>query len=191
MAIAVKRQSLGATKALPFRRTPYPGPLGPSSVPEWTVVDLRDLVPLALAQLGHSEFDSGLGSGLSSGKVASPLRGFSPSPEELPKVGGFLTTRLPGSQAGQKGLNPGSPSGPFRFTPHGQNIRLIRSESSGLPADSQVISRNIVEVNNGGSHFCSGQRSRKRFQHGNFRTGFERRVCYAGFKHSRHQCCRK
>ena len=187
MAIAVKRQSLGATKALPFRRTPYPGPVGPRSVPEWTVVDLRDLVPLALAQLGHSEFDSGLGSGLSSGKVAFPLRGSCPSPEELPKVGGFLTTRLPGSQAGQKGLNPGCPSGPFRFTSHGQNIRLIRSESSGLPADSQVISRKIVEINNGGSSISSGQWSWKWFQYRHVWRRGSTNLCYASIGSDRHQ----
>ena len=137
VAAAVKRQSLGATKASPFRRTPYPGPSGPRSVPEWTAVDLRDCVPSVPAQVGHSEFDSELGSGLSSGKVTSPRRGRSTPDEELPKVGGLLTppTRLPGSQARQKGLGPGFPSGPFRPTPHGQNIRLIRSESSVLPAD--------------------------------------------------------
>ena len=98
-----KIQSLGATKAPPFRRTPCPGPVCPSSVPEWTEIGLRDLIPLALAQLGHSEFDLGLGSNSGSGKVAFSLRGSCPSPEEPPKVGGFLTARLPGSQAGQRG----------------------------------------------------------------------------------------
>ena len=104
----VKKQSLGATKASPFRRTPYPGPSGPRSVPEWTAVDLRDCVPSVLAQVGHSEFDSELGSGLSSGKVTSPRRGWSTPCEELPKVGGLLT---PHSVAWESSQAKGAESG--------------------------------------------------------------------------------
>ena len=156
-------------------------------------MDLRDCVPSVPAQVGHSEFDSELGSGLSSGKVTSPRWGWSTPCEELPKVGGLLTppTRLPGSQARQKGLSPGFPSGPFRLTPHGQNIRLIRSESSGLPADSQVISRKIVGINNGGSNLCSGKWSRKRFQHGHVWRCDSTHFRHAGFRHGRYQCSRK
>ena len=133
--------SKGATKALPFRRPHCSGPGGPSSVPVWTVVfGLRELIPLALAQVGPVEFGLGLCPLPGSGKVSISLRG-SCSLEGPPKVGGHLVTQLSGSQAGQEGLNPGCSSGPFRFTSHGQNIRLIRSESPGLPADSQVISR--------------------------------------------------
>ena len=161
--------------------------MGPSSVPEWTEIGLRDLFPLALAQLGRSEFGLGLGPNSGSGGVAFSLRGSCPSPEELPKVGGFLTTLLPGSQAGQKGLNPGCPSGPFRFTSHGQNIRLIRSESSGLPADSQVISRKIVEINNGGSNLSSGQWSWKWFQHRHVWRRVSTNLCYASIGYGRHQ----
>ena len=98
--------SKGATKALPFRRTHCSGPGGPSSVPVWTVFGLRELIPLALAQVGPVEFGLGLCPLSSSGKVSISLRG-SCAREGPPKVGGHLITQLFGSQAGQTGLNPG------------------------------------------------------------------------------------
>ena len=102
-----KTLSKGATKALPFRRTHCSGPVGPSSVPVWTVVfGLRELIPLALAQVGPVEFGLGLYPLPGSGKVSISLRG-SCALEGPPKVGGHLFTQLSGSQAGQTGLNLG------------------------------------------------------------------------------------
>ena len=100
-------QSLrGARKASPFRRIPCTGPVGPSSVPEWTVFGLRELIPLALAQLGPGEFGLGLCPLSSSGKVSGSPWG-SCALEGPPKVGGHLVAQLFGSQAEQTGLNPG------------------------------------------------------------------------------------
>ena len=108
-----KTLSKGATKVLPFRRTHCSGPVGPSSVPVWTVVfGLRELIPLALAQVGPVEFGLGLCPLPGSGKVSFSLRGFC-ALEGPPKVGGHLITQLSGSQAGQTGLNPGSLRAPL------------------------------------------------------------------------------
>ena len=124
-----------ATKALPFRRTPCSGPVGPSTVPTRTVSDLREWIPSVLAQVGPGEFGLGLCPLSSSGKVFVSLRGFR-AQEDPPKVGGYLSHSAVRESSRTEGTEPWEPSGPFRLISNGQNIRITRDESLRFPADS-------------------------------------------------------
>ena len=126
----------GATKASPFRRTPCPGPVGPRSVPKWTVVGLRERIPSALAQVGPVELDLGH-SPLAELREAvriplgiSGIRGPSEGRRQPHYSAVWESSQTEGAE-------PWVLAGPFRFTSSGQNSRITRGEGLRFPAASQ------------------------------------------------------
>ena len=115
----------------PYRLTPCLGPKGPSTVPEWTEVGRRELSLWPGPSLGPLE--SGLG--------LCPLSG----PDQVSgSPGGTTGIRSTARELIRaEGAESWVPSGPFRLTSR-PNIRITRGESLRFPADSQVISRNLL-----------------------------------------------
>ena len=115
----------------PYRHTPCSGPKGPSTVPEWTEVGLRELSLWPRPSLGPLE--SGLG--------LCPLSG----PDQVSGSPGGTTGISSAAREliRAEGVESWVPPGPFRLTSR-SNIRITRGESLRFPADSQVISRKLL-----------------------------------------------